>query len=308
MNDTALTTGAPSTNPAAVYLSSLAPSGRRTMLSHLKSVATILGYSDPAIVPWHELRFQHFAAIKARLEERGLAPTTINHTLSALRGVTHAAVSLRMMTADQYQAIKDVKRARGERLPAGRAISEKERTAILTGCRNDPSPFGVRDGAIFGTLYCTGVRRSELVGLDLADYDAGQESLRVRGKGNKERLVYLADDAVTWLEAWLDVRGREPGPLFYTMHKSGRVCGDRLTAQGLYMLLQKRLAQASVTHLSPHDLRRSFISDLLDAGADIATVQKLAGHSNVSTTGRYDRRGEKTKKQAAKTLHLLRAR
>ncbi len=97
------------------------------------------------------------------------------------------------------------------------------------------------------------------------------------------------------MAAWLPVRGPDPGALFLPINKGGRITLRRMTDQAV---------QTGVSHFSPHDLRRTFISDLLDAGADIATVQKLADHASVATTGRYDRRGEHAKQRAATLLHV----
>ena len=96
----------------------------------------------------------------------------------------------------------------------------------------------------------------------------------------------------------------DAGPLFLPIDKAGTIASRRLTDQAILDILQRRARAASVAPFSPHDLRRSFIGDLLDAGADIATVQHLAGHANVQTTARYDRRGEATKRQAAGLLHV----
>ena len=100
------------------------------------------------------------------------------------------------------------------------------------------------------------------------------------------------------------VRGREPGPLFCRISKGGNIAVCGMTPGAVLLILRKRATQAGVADFSPHDVRRSFISELLDAGADIATVQQLAGHSNVQTTARYDRRGEVGKRKAAELLHV----
>lgn len=127
----------------------------------------------------------------------------------------------------------------------------------------------------------------------------------MRGKGNKARSLLLAGGALAALQDWQIVRGDVAGPLFVPINKGGVLALDRrLTSQAIYDLLAKRGAAAKLADFSPHDLRRTFISDLLDKGADIATVQKLAGHAQVTTTARYDRRGERAKRKAVSLLHV----
>ncbi|MDP9372590.1 MAG: tyrosine-type recombinase/integrase, partial [Chloroflexota bacterium] len=100
------------------------------------------------------------------------------------------------------------------------------------------------------------------------------------------------------------MRGPTLGPFFRPVNKAGRIVPRRLSAQAIYAILQKRAGEAGLAHLSPHDLRRTFVGDLLDAGADLSTVQGLAGHANIATTARYDRRGDVARKRAAGLLHV----
>ena len=103
---------------------------------------------------------------------------------------------------------------------------------------------------------------------------------------------------------WLAVRGAAPGGLFVPINKGGKLAGHRMTSRAVYTVLEKRRKEAGVVKLSPHDFRRTFVGDLLDAGVDLSTVQRLAGHADPSTTARYDRRGEAAKRKAVEVLHF----
>jgi integrase len=289
-------------HPAAVYVARLAAGSRRTMLGSLAIVSALLGVPDPLRLAWANLRHQHTAAIRSALAER-YAPATANKVLSALRGVLREAWELELMTAEEYQRAAAVKSIPGQRLPAGRALTPGEITAMLTVCANDTTPAGARDAALIAVLYGAGLRRAEVAALDLADFQGDMVVVR-EGKGNKSREVPLPPGAVDALADWLAVRGEVPGRLFLPIRKSGQIDQQPITTQAVYNVLAKRAAQAGVKALSPHDFRRTFVSDLLDAGADIATVQKLAGHSSVSTTTRYDRRDDAAKRKAVKLLHI----
>lgn len=295
----------PDRNPALVYLSSLAPTGRRTTAGRLKMIARdILGIADPQLVPWQNLRYQHVAAIRTKLQEKGYAPATINGALYAIRGVARAAFNLELMSADDLQRIRDVRPVRGERLPAGRALTLGELAALMDACAKDAGPAGVRDAAIIGLLYAGGLRRAEVAALKSGDYNPETGELLVLGKGNKQRNIWIDNGAADALADWLEVRGGEGQNLFLAINKGGRILPQGMTDQAIYNLLRKRARQAGVRDCSCHDLRRSYISDLLDAGADIAIVARLAGHSQIQTSARYDRRGEAAKKKAVALLHL----
>lgn len=294
-------------NPALVYLASLAPSGRVTTQSRLETVAAlIVGAGDLHALDWARLRYEHIAAIRALLIERGLAPASINATLSALRGVMLAAYNLGHISADDLQRGRGVKNVRGARLPAGRGVSGGELMALLDACRRAQTVAGVRDAALLGVLYCGGLRREEARGLTIGDWNESENALRVLGKGNKERLCYITASAARALCDWLAKRGTfsESAPMFCPVRKNGVVVESALTGVAVFKIIRRRALEAGVLPTSPHDLRRSFVSDLLERDVDIATVQQMAGHSQITTTAQYDRRGERAKRRAADKLHL----
>lgn len=123
------------------------------------------------------------------------APATANKMLSALRGVLGAAFNLGQMDAEDYRRATEVKGVKGETLPAGRSITRGEIQALMDDCMADQSAAGARDAAIIALLYSCGLRRAELTGLDLDDYDPERGTLRVRGKRNKQRLVHVVSGA-----------------------------------------------------------------------------------------------------------------
>ena len=289
-------------HPAAVYLASLAPTGRRSMRSKLERAAVLLGYPHLFAVPWAEMRFQHVAAVRSKLVEENLAASTVNATLAALKGVARAAFNLGQMSGDDHERIRSVKAVRGEKLLTGRALATDEVAALLRVCVKDGDAGGARDAALIAVMFAGGLRRSEVVGLDLDDYDPEAGELIVRGKGGKERMLYVNGGATEALADWLAHRGNVPGALFQPVTAGGCVTPRRMSDQAVYNILVRRAREAGVRRFSPHDLRRTFVSNLLDAGADVVTVQQLAGHANVQTTARYDRRGEKAKRKATRLV------
>lgn len=297
--------GAAHRNPALAYLAGLAPSSHRTQARALETLAELAsgGRLDARALPWHEVTPAVSGALRQALAER-FAPATANRHLAALRGVLREAWRLGRMDAEAYHRARDVKDVRGSRLPAGRSLATGEVRALFEACGRDRTAAGARDAAMFALLYGCGLRRAEAVGLDLADFDRETGALVVRGKGNKERSGFLTNGARAAVEAWLAHRGLGEGALLAPVAKGGAVVLRRMTAQAVLLAARKRAVEAGVARFSPHDCRRSFVGDLLDAGADIATVQRLAGHASPATTSRYDRRPEGVKRRAAELLHV----
>jgi integrase len=261
------------------------------------------GRADALVLDWAQLRYQHTAAVRSALATR-YAPATANKMLAALRGALKEAWRLGQIDAEAYHRAADLPSIRGERLLRGRQVGAGELRALFRACLDDRTAAGRRDTALLAVLYGGGLRRAEAVALNVADYDATAGALVVRGKGNKERLVYLPPGAITVLETWLKVRGPGAGALFVPINRGGRLGGRGLSDQAVLVILRKRVAEAGVALCSPHDFRRTVASDLFDAGVDVGVVKRILGHANVETTLRYDRRGEAAKQRAASLLHV----
>lgn len=292
-------------HPAQVYLASLGAGSRRTMREALNAIAHLLtnGTCDALTLDWAALRYQHTAAVRSVLMEK-YSPATANKMLCALRRTLKEARRLGLMNAEDYDLAVDIESIRGTPLLRGRALCGEEIAALMSACTNDPTAVGARDAAMLAILM-VGLRRSEVVNLDLKDFNRRTRALTIRGaKGRKDRINYLPERATMAVEDWLVIRGKAPGPLLYPLDKAKRIITRRMSEQGVMTALQRRGKKAGIAPFSPHDLRRTFISDLLDAGADIVTVSQLAGHANPSTTSRYDRRGEAAKRKAIDLLNV----
>lgn len=151
---------------------------------------------------------------------------------------------------------------------------------------------GLRDRAILELLFSSGLRVSELVGLDREHINLKRREFMVRGKGQKDRPIFISPDAAEWIQSYLDKRTDTSRPLFarYSGKKTVDTSGNfhRLTARSVQRMVAKYALLAGITkHVSPHTLRHSFATDLLMNGADLRSVQALLGHSNISTTQIY---------------------
>ena len=305
----------PYTDPVYAYIGGLAPASQEAVWKRLRTVARLFDIPDPATFPWHHLRAAQVARIRQRLMQpygpthKRAAPATVNLTLAVFRGIAREARNANALTDEEYRRICEVKADKGERLPRGRSVPTGELKALVKACARDTSPAGVRDAAMLAVLYTGGLRRSELATLALDDYTPAPPTLRVlHGKNDKQRAVPIPASAAAVLDRWIALRGREPGALFVPIDQTGRVAGDApgagMSAHAIYKMLNKRARQAGIPSLTPHDMRRTFVGDLLTGGNDISAVQRMAGHASVTTTQRYDRRDDEVMRRAADTLHF----
>jgi site-specific recombinase XerD len=243
--------------PAAVYLAQLKQSSRRPQKQALDLVASLLssGSADCLTLNWSTVRYQHTAAVRARLLDR-YAPATANRILSAVRGVLEQTWLLGQMSAEDYHRAARLAPVTGETLPAGRELLAEEIASLIQNCIEEGGPIGIRDAAIISILFGAGLRREEITKLNLDDYHPGNAKFVIRGKRSKQRLAYLGDGAVAALMYWLELRGNGAGPLFVSVKRGGALrYGRRLPPQSIYYLLKIRAKRAGVKPFSPHDLR-----------------------------------------------------
>jgi integrase len=165
--------------------------------------------------------------------------------------------------------------------------------------------MGYRDAALFAILMC-GLRRAEVAAVEVKDFEPETGAIAVRaGKGQKDRITYLCPGGDEAVADWLKVRGDASGYLINPINKSKVINRDRgFTVQSVFDVIATRAEEAGVRHTSPHDFRRTFISNLLDSDVDTFSVQQLVGHASPATTAKYDRRGEETKRKAISSQHL----
>jgi integrase len=287
-------------SPAAAYLATLAPGSAATQAAALKALAALLRRPGPDACPWHDLGWHQVAALRQQLAAR-YAPATANRLLAALRGVLLACRRCGLLSADDYARLVDLRPVAGQAAPRGRMLDLAEVAALFRACAADASPRGRRDAALLAVGLAGGLRRAELSALDLADLAAdGRLSVR-RGKGAKDRAVYLAGDALALARVWAATR--PAGPLFVAISRTGRPLDDRrLTPAAVRYVLLRRCAEAAVAPATPHDMRRTLISNLLDRGVDLATAARVAGHASTDTTAGYDRRGERALRAAGEAM------
>lgn len=286
-------------NPAAVYLASLTSSGRRSQAHALNIIASILSKNQMDILhfPWASLRYQHTMALRTKLVEI-YKPATVNRMICSVRGVLKNSWRLGLMSIEDYQRAADIPSVSGTTLPPGRELTSDELRSLITACSVDNTASGIRDRAIISLMYSCGLRREEVVDLNYENYDPENGRLIVQGKRSKERLTWLVNGAKDAMEKWIGIRGVGEGRMFLAINKSGKIRDGRISSQAIYDILQKRRIAAGIRPFSPHDLRRTFVSNLMDANVDISTIAKLAGHENVNTTMRYDRRDEEGTREA----------
>lgn len=213
----------------------------------------------------------------AFLKGQSYSKTTIARKLVSIRSLYKFLCREGILECNPVENVRTPKQDR--KLPKFMSISDAE---LLLNLPDLSSLLGIRDSAIMETLYSTGMRVSELVGMDVADVDFHTGIVKVKGKGKKERLLPIGNHALNAIQLYLNKRGSVTQALFLNKR------GGRLTERSVGRTLEKYAKKAGMgSHISPHTFRHSFATHLLDRGADLRSVQELLGHANLSTTQIY---------------------
>jgi tyrosine recombinase XerC len=255
-----------------------------SLLAYRKDIGQFAAYlTEGGIAVPEEFDARAVRGFIYHLDAAGIARTSIARKLSAVRTLCRYLCREGLLAKNPALSVP----APGRDKPLPRFLSQAETEPLLAAMDTWDDPAGVRDRAVFFLLYASGLRVSELVALTLQDglHMGGGSLLRIMGKGRKERMVPVGERAATAVHAWLRVRGTHglpDAPLFLNSK------GGPLKPRAVRYLLDKLMLRlAGHKHISPHTLRHSFATHLLDNGADLRSVQEMLGHASLSTTQVY---------------------
>ncbi len=276
-----------------------------TLAAYRLDLRRWLAFLTEGGIPLGDVHPRDLDAFVAAQRGEGRAPSSVARCMVAVRGLH------RFLETEGYAAVDPTAEQETPRVPRGlpKALSEDEVTRLLDAVVGQ-EPRTLRDRAVLEVLYGTGIRISELVGLSLADVDLDAQMARVFGKGSKERLVPVGRLAREALSAWLSPQGREAmSPMRWARRGDAEAVflnarGGRITRQGAWGIVRRYGDAVGLgDRLTPHVLRHSCATHMLDHGADIRTVQELLGHASVSTTQVYTKVSTERLWQAYRQAH-----
>jgi integrase/recombinase XerD len=270
-----------------------------TLAAYERDLAALAAFSEKRKLPLVELGHKQLADFVGSLRERGLSARSQARHVFSIRGFYAFALREGLAAADPTENIRPPRAFRG--LP--RYLTPPQVEALLA-APGVETAVGLRDRAILEALYATGLRASELTSLTLEGLDLDLGVVRVLGKGSKERLVPLGREAQRWIRRYLDetrplfARDASPPVVFLSQR------GGRLSAMGLWGVVRRHAVTAGVERvLTPHVLRHSFATHLLERGADLRALQAMLGHADISTTEIYTHVSRERLRQIYDKLH-----
>lgn len=300
------------TNPALLYVLTMSTKqSREKVVQILNRVAREFGARDFMSCRWETLNRAVVLAFKTRWEVQAKSPATINLALTVIRGVFKQMWLSEAISDREYHGVLAIRPSRGQRELRGRALTFLETSRLISSCESDGTVKGLRDAAIFAVGIGCGLRRSEIGLLTNNNIHASDQSISLIGKGNKERTVFCSPDVWKYLTQWTSSRDAHTGtpstdaPLFCSVRKGDHIkATESLTDDAIYRMMIRRAHALGIEDFSPHDLRRTYATRLLQMGGDINTVRQAMGHSSIATTQRYDRRGEDEVRRLTNRLEL----
>ena len=255
----------------------------RTVIAYRGAIERFKQFAGPT-VSWQTATATHFRAFLLECMKKSMARSYVRLTFAALRSFYRFLVEREGLTENPLKVVLLPKAEK--KLPVVLSVSQIDQLLTepekLTRKNQAPAWAAARDAAILELFYSSGLRLSELVSLNVPDVDPYTESIRVIGKGRKERIVPVGEPALRAIQKYRQEAGVQAGPLFISKLRK------RLSPRSTWLLLKKYLGATSIQlPVSPHKLRHSFATHLLDNGADLRSVQTLLGHANLSTTQIY---------------------
>jgi tyrosine recombinase XerC len=255
----------------------------RTVIAYRHALDKFKNFSGDNI-SWMNCTAQQFRAFLLDCMKKGMARSYVRLTFAALRSFYKYLVEREGFRDNPLREVQLPKMEK--KLPIVLSVSQVDELLTVPGrvVRQAQAPAwaAARDAAMMELFYSSGLRLSELAALNVADVDTFSETVRVLGKGRKERVVPVGQLALKAIQQYRFETKVQSGPLFLSKLKK------RMSARSIWLMLKKHLAQTSIQlRVSPHKLRHSFATHLLDNGADLRSVQTLLGHANLSTTQIY---------------------
>ncbi len=272
----------------------------RTLRNYRNALAAYVDWRGEAFAGWRKAEEDDFRDYLFELMKQGLKRSTIRLRFAALRSFYKYLVLRQGLANSPVSGVQLPKP--DKQLPVVLSVSQIEQLLNLP-LTLEPDPkspawLRLRDAAILELFYSCGLRISELLALDVSDVDFVGETLQVMGKGSKERIVPVGGPAINAIQRYRQEAAITSGPLFVSKRRT------RITQQAVDQLLKKYLKLSDIPFaISPHKLRHSFATHLLDAGADLRSVQSLLGHASLSTTQIYTHVTKDRLKQAYDDAH-----
>jgi integrase/recombinase XerD len=272
-----------------------------TVAAYRNDLAQFLTYlAGEGVFFWRDVEREHIQGYVLYLKQRGYASSTVGRKVAAVKSYFHFLVADGVLRDDPTAAVDSP--AVDKHLP--HPLSREEVARLLVEPARSNTAKGLRDHALLELMYATGMRASEITHLEVDAVDLEDGTVRCVGKGDKERLMPLYERAQEALHTYLEsgrprlLRGRDETALFVN-HR-----GHPLTRQGLWLIVKEYAAAVGIEHdVTPHTLRHSFATHMLDGGAGLRELQQLLGHTNISSTQIYTKVSTRRKREAYDKAH-----